>query len=655
MANETSYLLVVHGTWNPPSADDPLWHQAGSKDAANFCNRLETELAKRGTTGSVWRQWNAEPAEFGWTGANEHEDRIRAGDDLFSRWLAISKVDPTARINIVAHSHGCNVTLRAVQKYLEHLDAQAELILQEATSLCSLRDDGYFPEAAMAAAQAIATATGMGSGEAAVRFQKATLALQGILEQAVAKQEAKFNVIFGGLSKVLNAPIAPARQLQIKSFAKAAGPFKAITLDAQQRKRFKDIWITSRESNRLGKQVFLGAPFFSKLWPEAKWWQLPHVLRQGINYLAILLAAIAVSYLTVLLFWGLLWLALSPLTWLSGSGAFYSPTFNPLKWHLVVQILAGIYLLIFAIGFSEDVLRPKRRSVNPYFDYREPHDKTLSSEEYVVPLKTLVVTGELLDEVILGFSAEPLVNGELRPQLKKLVSGKSIFERPRFTIGQAPDPSDWVALSLRTVVGTVVSLVLALARPFSWIWEHYISFKIWQLLSSAAFGLGPREFVGSLVAVDHELREPSYFDQHVWVVTEQLFEHPIAREIDSEARKARYKFLWNDEELERRVSSSWLWRQRDRWKKEIDARYAKFPELRTVTFDSQLKRTCLVLEERFKEMVGLVELSHSSYYSNSGIITAIAEFITSGTAPPNAKRAGEVPSAPVALPPGLTT
>lgn len=127
-SEEKHYVLVVHGTWNPPREGERLWYQLNDADPQNFCSQLNTRLEEFGLGGAVWRTLNGEPTDFGWSGANRHEDRIIAAKQLAKRIVEIATADPTARIHLVARSHGGNVALAAIQLYLSYLHWQAQSI-----------------------------------------------------------------------------------------------------------------------------------------------------------------------------------------------------------------------------------------------------------------------------------------------------------------------------------------------------------------------------------------------------------------------------------------------------------------------------------------------------------------------------------------------
>jgi hypothetical protein len=408
-------------------------------------------------------------------------------------------------------------------------------------------------------------------------------------------------------------------------------------LDPVRSQPFRDHWAFSCETNRLGRQVFLGAPFFRKVWKRQKWWGGSNAVRQIVNLIGGTLVAAVVGYGVVLELWGTLWLFMRGTHSLFGWSALAAPELNPLGWPPLargVGWLYGIFAAIFAVGWA---VTRRPRSGNPYFQYQLDEASRRPSGKRVFPLKLLVVTAEMLDEVILGFAAESLVTGELRTRLGNVASLQAW--RPRRAIGEAGDFNGWFTFFVRVVVG-----FFSAALTWLLIQSGYAALKSWQLLSSVSSGMNPREFVGSMVAVDHVYEDdPKHplFDQHVWFVTEQLLENPVS----PKDRKARYKFLWDKDELQQRLSQSILWKRVVEQKEHIDRRNRQFG-LEGEEREDRLKRACVMLEERLWEMIGLVGVSHSSYYNDRRITCAIAKFIATGAVSDGARPASEATASP---------
>ena len=211
-----------------------------------------------------------------------------------------------------------------------------------------------------------------------------------------------------------------------------------------------------------------------------------------------------------------------------------------------------------------------------------------------------------------------------------------LFDDWLVPIGVARDPYKLLKLLINRFGKFITTVALYTLRPAAWIWERYLTSKLLQIMSSPAFGLEAHEFVNSLVIVENQIRRPDIFAEYVWPVTARLMKGPEKRQGGAQGRVARYAFLWDDRELEARKKASWLWRQRTKWIEDVYSRYARFPEVRLDNLEERLARACLVLEEQFKEIAGIVELGHSAYYSNPEIIEATAEFIAYGRTPPDA-------------------
>jgi hypothetical protein len=116
-------ILLVHGTWGrgifPKMSDLRRGYFRGTKrwfeEGSQFCERLDAALK------SASLDWPIRA--FLWSGANSVYARDRAARDL-SKQLREGLKDPDATAVIIAHSHGGNVALRALQ----HLDFKTDRI-----------------------------------------------------------------------------------------------------------------------------------------------------------------------------------------------------------------------------------------------------------------------------------------------------------------------------------------------------------------------------------------------------------------------------------------------------------------------------------------------------------------------------------------------
>jgi Alpha/beta hydrolase of unknown function (DUF900) len=125
---DTHYVVVIHGTWNPPDPVNPTWHQLNEKDPNNFCTKLNNALERKGLGRAIGRELDGQIIQFAWSARNRHPDRVEAGVKLAMLLDTIEKHDPTARIHIVAHSHGGNAVLAGLWQYLVNRKKQAQAL-----------------------------------------------------------------------------------------------------------------------------------------------------------------------------------------------------------------------------------------------------------------------------------------------------------------------------------------------------------------------------------------------------------------------------------------------------------------------------------------------------------------------------------------------
>jgi hypothetical protein len=122
--HETHYVMLIHGTWNSPTPGEVKWYESGGAFAKKLARRLEgSPLA-----GAVWRRCCGNGCNFSWSGDNTHDARLEAAEKLSATLLGIRVADPKARIHLVAHSHGGNIVLKALELYQAKLWAEGAQI-----------------------------------------------------------------------------------------------------------------------------------------------------------------------------------------------------------------------------------------------------------------------------------------------------------------------------------------------------------------------------------------------------------------------------------------------------------------------------------------------------------------------------------------------
>lgn len=115
MDERNHYVLVVHGTGAAPTTDERPWF-GRYQQPGNFCWELEERLQGTVLDGAVFRAVPENRPYWSWSGGNSHFDRIDAAESLVDEVRRVADADPDAVIHVVAHSHGGNVLLKAIER-----------------------------------------------------------------------------------------------------------------------------------------------------------------------------------------------------------------------------------------------------------------------------------------------------------------------------------------------------------------------------------------------------------------------------------------------------------------------------------------------------------------------------------------------------------
>jgi hypothetical protein len=98
------FLTPFYGKWPSRSFPKSLWFADGSE----FRNRLTSALSKRGLSARI--------SPFLWSGANSVRERDKAAHKLVEHIRAKQSDYPSSTQVVIAHSHGGNVALRALDQ-----------------------------------------------------------------------------------------------------------------------------------------------------------------------------------------------------------------------------------------------------------------------------------------------------------------------------------------------------------------------------------------------------------------------------------------------------------------------------------------------------------------------------------------------------------
>lgn len=601
---EEDIVLVIHGTFNNQDLlKDPEWFEPDPGNEDNFCTLLNRALAQTPLGEAVWRSIPREKI-FSWSGDNDHEERCLAAESLCAYLVGLVENHPTARVHLVAHSHGGNVVLKAVELYQEHLADE----VPDPPQVSSPTD-------------------------------------------------------IGSLGQWLK-----------RSFS-ASQRKKAAQEKAEMRLR----QMTSHKSNRLGRIVFLGTPFFRKQWALSRF-RLIRFLR-GLRSYALAFPALLAAMWMVMPMFAFFYYSIPVRLWrsLSRAGDRSWPTWLDWdvsswpKWLLVVWIafsLLGV-LIIYA---SES----KLFNTNIYYSSRALYHRlrrraTAPTDERI---PCLVISANLLDEALVGLSTEALVHALLVPRVRDffglsvprsdaetvasrvralLVGLRSRFAGP-LEAGEAPAIGTEESLTLKAYqrFGVFVVALVPLLFYFIavyWWWRPFTRFVLvpratkllMSVVNSATFGLTARELRRARISVSASLDMPELFDTKEWPVTTQLLDRSQPLESRSGAAhesRQRYLHLTDEEELDKKIAESAAadsllsWKRLAQYEPKLYKDYLRSFEIEKEAqpldeagFGRELARIWFTLAERAKELVGAVELNHSIYYANARAISEIAGFL----------------------------
>jgi len=125
-AKET--VIIVHGTWAAPKPGVNRWYQpvnGAAPGTARFTAKLDAALEERGSLARCWAHCSQHDQAFYWSGENSWVERTRAAAELGD--YVSNLRNEGWRCHIVAHSHGGNVVLEALDQITTALLPNASL------------------------------------------------------------------------------------------------------------------------------------------------------------------------------------------------------------------------------------------------------------------------------------------------------------------------------------------------------------------------------------------------------------------------------------------------------------------------------------------------------------------------------------------------
>lgn len=549
-------VLLVHGTWGK-SAN--AWYDV-SKGPTSFATRLKNELVNRG-----FALDNLILIPFEWTGGNTHSDRLNGATSLASRIVDLKSQYPDAILHFVAHSHGGNVVLKALEEYLNKLPR---------SKVPHFFDPGDVVDSARTYLQEYA--------DGKYHFGDTNNEVESLVRRLASTLEKIDRRNSGG---------------------KANGFTDGTIYDAERgalrfllRRLFCHVY-SLPEFHRIGSVITLGTPFYEKHWTLTR-------SVKSLNGLLHLLSCMPVG-ITITYSWILLGGALAAITpWISWIG------FNPVGWHWALSLFAGLSTLYL----TNHVARLEGPEL--------PTDTNLYFDEAVIPYfvqilqtnklcRVLNVHASYLDEAYCLLSAYLRLNKRISKYYGRVAFPRLWdYKNPKGDVGfwhqSPPAKMQRNMVRLARLTSAITKLI---AYPLRVIVHKLSTLYIAQLVGTElrilGYGLPEDESFGtSEISVENVLNKP-YFDTHILDVTRELAS-PRARDVENENR---FEFLWNNESLARRIENSILVKSLGN----------------SVDLDHQ--RQIVALEERVGEYFGVVGLRHSMYYDNDTVISGIADFL----------------------------
>src|SRR5262249_16924312 len=120
-------VIIVHGTFAAPQAGASRWYQPveGVPATTGFIAKLDAALQERESPARCWAHCSRGDQGFHWSGENSWVARTRAAAELGNYVLNLR--NEGWRCHIVAHSHGGNIVVEALQQITTALSSSAPL------------------------------------------------------------------------------------------------------------------------------------------------------------------------------------------------------------------------------------------------------------------------------------------------------------------------------------------------------------------------------------------------------------------------------------------------------------------------------------------------------------------------------------------------
>ena len=575
-------VILVHGTFAAPKPGVTQWYELGKEHDGGFVNLLERAVREQGDPSPI--EWRV----FSWSGANVHEERLAAAEALYAEIKAVQAASPADDLFLIAHSHGGNVGLKALELLWRRSDEAGRVFD------ALLRAVGIELLTAEAAASHVIASSPTLSG--------LSVPLRKFLNNAA---------MFLSLLVRLQGRV-PAKGSDPASQERWLAATRRSPLVGRFLEPFSMRWSAERRPSV--HLITLGTPFFQKVWKPPPSWRSPRV------WLFRPAAA------------GLAAAALCSVIWAVSIGlaALGAMTAIPVSSIQQIWMVASIILYLVAVFVRG---QHRRGDTNLYFDIDSAFGAILDRATRL-PWRISVIHAGLLDEALLALSAEPLIFAELAPRLRKPLAPQLSWRLTGNIAGQQSpflpgigDLAKFGRLTARLAVQWGYNVTVGLAfRFFGWVTAllaHQLLLRaLLRSINTGGTGIPEDELRDARIDVVSIPSLKTFFEQEVWDATQALVDEPPAQ-LTTADRRAQWGFLWDRELLTAELSESQIW-------KRISPAIPLIRKHRGAEFDDELwlQRVSVAVEERLREASGLVPLNHSGYYSNRKVIRKLSELLS---------------------------
>lgn len=402
----------------------------------------------------------------------------------------------------------------------------------------------------------------------------------------------------------------------------------------------------------VGRIVLMGTPFLQKCWNRARYasvvrrlahgsWRVHRWARRGLRcarralggvgslavlavVLAAIVAALAASGSGRLIVETLVWV---PKSWFSDF-----PTWARVAATLAYAALAGPILVLLPVATLAAPRRFQRAWTSRIANRNLYWNGSPNAER---PVDCAVISGGPIDEVAVGMALAPATVDLFTPRLEEAVRLPLRVRWPRRPAGVLrPGFEFWIPGVIRFVVHLACLPVLGLLRAarVHRLWFEPIRRVVKRSALAATFGVSTDEFHRGRIEMRAKPEGLVGLRVKRFDAARALLSQSPEAGAEIESPRTRYRFLWDDEVCRARFESATelpKFRQQVVRRIRSDVRLASKDEsaARRVL---EAKRSYLVVVERAKEVASLVELRHSGYHSNAGILETVSTVLRQG-------------------------